>query len=377
VSDTGMRSLKALSESASTGRVLNLSRVNESCKDQTEYRTHPFFFDINLNRAIFIKHRLRSDETYLMPGSASIATKIVFPFDVTMLRSGGRSILVGQTGYRQAMAEFLGPSSDETKHDLLMLDLLNTLPSLDPFLLKEHLVRQGHRPADCYFDISKADLARMHSFARGEIGELIALAFGTNTSDDGREAINKLVDAMMANDSGERLAPLRDTLGLNGRDFQDGVFSWKGFLYYKWLFGDIAKKVNRVISEIDLVAFIDRPSVTANDALEAQRKKLRKSIKDAARACTAVLSLYDDAFRDLVDRGKAAAFRKFLLEAPRLFVDLGARMGVIEHIVSFWNFRFPEDQPLTIHSMEFGGVLTEFQNSLTIDLHTQKIWQAA
>ncbi len=372
VTNTEMRSLKSLSDSASTSRVLNLSRVNELCKEQPEYKAKPFFSDPNLNRAIFIKHRLRSDEAYLMPGSPSIATKIIFPFDATMLRSGGRSIFIGQIGYRETMAEFLGQAGNKTKRDLSVLDVMETLPSLDPFLLKEHLARHQHRPADCYFDISKADMARMHAFARAQIGELISLAFGTTANDGENEATSILVDAMMASDAGERLAPLRVTLGLNGRDFQDGIFSWKGFLYYKWLFGEIAKKVNRVISELDLIRFSDRPSASDVDSLETQRKKLRKSIREAARACTAVLALYDDAFRDLVDRGKAAAFRKFLLEAPRLFVDLGARMGVIDHIVSFWSHRFPDEEPLTIHSLEFGGVLAEFQNGLSLDLQSQR-----
>jgi hypothetical protein len=374
VSEVASPSLQSLSDGASTSRVLNLSRVNEKFKTHDAYKAQPFFFDQNLNRAIFIKHHLRADEAYLLPSSPTVATKIIFPFDATLLRSGGRSIFVGQTGYKEAMAAFLGPPSEQTRHDLSILALMESLPSLDPFLLKEHLARHHHSPAECYFDISKADLSRMHAFVRTEIGELISLAFGSDVYQDNSDALNKLVEAMMAPDAGTRLDPLRLTLGLEGREFRDGVFSWKGFLYYKWLFGEIAKRVNRVISEIDLIDFEDRPAPLALEALDGQRKRLRKSIRTAARACTAVLVLYDDAFRDLVDNGKAAAFRKFLLEAPRLFLDLGVRIGVIEHIVSFWGFRFPEDQPLTLHSIEFGSVLTEFQNSLTPDAQSEIKW---
>jgi hypothetical protein len=374
VLDTGTSSLKALSESASTSRVLNLSRVNARFKHEDAYLERPFFNDPNLNRAIYIKHRLRTDETYLLPRSQPVATKIIFPFDATLLKSGGRSIFVGQIGFLQAMEAFLGPSTPATRRDLDLLALLETLPSLDPFLLKEHMVRHDLRPADCYFDISVADMTRMRTFVSDQIGELITLAFGGANGGVDSEGVTRLVDALMAHDAGDRLDPLRLTLGLEGQAFHDGVFSWKGFLYYKWQFGETAKRLNRVISELDLVRFDDNPSVSAVEALSKQQTKLRKSIRAAARECTAILTLYDDAFRDLLDRGKAAAFRKFLLEAPRLFINLGSCMGTISHIESYWAYRFPESEPLAMNSVEFGYVLTEFQQSLKPDTTTEKSW---
>ncbi len=359
-----IRSLRSLNETASTSRVLNLSRVHTLFGSDRAYNEDPFFTDPTLNRAIFIKHRLRANETYLLPRSQAVATKIIFPFDAQLLKLGGRSIFVGQTGYSDAMAQFMGPETKAVRRDLDLLALLETLPSLDPFLLKEHLARKNITPADCYFDISAPDMARMRAFASAEIGELIAIAFGRDNEEIDKEHIARLVDALMGQEAGDRLDPLRLTLGLNGQAFHDGVFSWKGFLYYKWQFGEAAKRLNRIMSDFDLVKFEDKPLAVVMEQFDKQRPVLCKSIRQAARECTAILSLYDDAFRDLVDRGKAAAFRKFLLEAPRLFVDLGACMGVISHIVSYWTYRFPDDEPLVIHSAEFSGILLEFQNSL-------------
>lgn len=369
-----MRSLKTLSDNASTSRVLNLSRTYGLFKGDSAYALRPFFNDPMLNKAMFVKHRLRRDEAYLLPDAPSIATKIIFPFDPTMLRSGGRSIFIGQTGYYQAMSQMLGPETRNTRRDMEVLGVLAYLPSLDPFLLKEFLARRNVEPADCYFDISVADMSRMFDFASQEIGELITLAFGGAGGGVDSPAIARLVDAMMARDAGERLDPLRATLGLDGKAFDDGVFSWKGFLYYKWQFGEVAKNLNRIMSELDLMRFDDRPSAADLEGLTAQKVKLRKSIRSAARECTAILSLYDDAFRDLVDRGKSAAFRKFLIEAPRLFIDLGSSMGTISHIVSYWNHRFPEEASLTMNSEEFALVLLDFQSGLKSEALATKKW---
>jgi hypothetical protein len=374
VADIGMRSLQTLSDNASTSRVLNLSRTYAQFKGDVAHSSRPFFCDPSLNRAMFVKHRLRRDEAYLLPDAPAFATKIIFPFDSTMLRSGGRSIFIGQTGFIQAMAQMLGPETRQTKRDMDVLNILAYLPSLDPFLLKEFLARQNIEPADCYFDISTADMSRMFEFASQEIGELITLAFGGASGGVDSPAIARLVDAMMARDAGERLDPLRATLGLDGKAFDDGVFSWKGFLYYKWQFGEVAKNLNRIMSEFDLMRFDDRPSAADLEGLTDQKVKLRKSIRSAARECTAILSLYDDAFRDLVDRGKAAAFRKFLVEAPRLFIDLGSSMGTISHIVSFWNHRFPEQAALSMSSDEFALILLEFQSSLKPEPMPVRTW---
>jgi hypothetical protein len=371
---SSMSSLKALSDTASTSRVLNLSHVCAQFKQDNSYQERPFFNDINLNRAIFVKHRLRSDEAVLMPLSQPIATKIVFPFDATFLKSGGRSILVGQTGFTQAMEAFLGPPTATTQQDLDLLALLEALPSLDPFLLKEHLSRHNRRPADCYFDISMADMVRMRLFVSDQIGELIALAFGGARGGVDADRIASLVDALMATDAGDRLDPLRITLGLEGQAFHDGVFSWKGFLYYKWQFGETAKGLNRVLAELDAVKFDDHPPAEAVAAIAKQRRKLRAAIVSAARECTAILTLYDDAFRDLLDRGKAAAFRKFLLEAPRLFVKLGTCMGSISHIESHWANCFPQGARLTSNSVEFSFLMSDFQQSLQPETALHRSW---
>ena len=42
-----------------------------------------------------------------------------------------------------------------------MLQVLDGLPSLDPFLMRERLKKEGFAPARCYFDLTDADMVRM------------------------------------------------------------------------------------------------------------------------------------------------------------------------------------------------------------------------
>ena len=58
---------------------------------------------------------------------------------------------------------------------------------------------------------------------------------------------------MLSNQIDEKLEPLRLTLGLTGNDFREGVFSWRGFLYYKWSMGKFWPDVMGVLREINAV----------------------------------------------------------------------------------------------------------------------------
>ena len=82
-----------------------------------------------------------------------------------------------------------------------------------------------------------------------------------------------------------------------------------------------------------------------------------------------VLGLYDDAFRDLVHRGHTAAFRKFLLDAPFLFVELGHMMGMVSHIVSYWSYRYRVAEKGGITIEEYLDILREFNVGLAARRH--------
>lgn len=58
-----IRSLDHLQNSGSTARVLNLRDVTLRMAGDPDFMTRPLFKNPDLNRAIIVKHRLRSNET--------------------------------------------------------------------------------------------------------------------------------------------------------------------------------------------------------------------------------------------------------------------------------------------------------------------------
>jgi len=360
------RSLRALERTASTSRVLNLLAIAADSSQRPEYSQHPLFRNRILNNALIVKHRLRSDDLFLFDEARPTATKIIIPFERSDLSLGGQSFFVGQRGWIDLLREACNDPSDMTR-DLATLRMIDMLPSLDPFLLREHLRRHGMIVAPCYFALSPGDLEQMQGFVAVEISRLIDLAYRDSGRVNGAAAA-RLVEALLSTDVDERLEPLRETLVLEGESFKEGVFSWKGFLYYKWMLTRLWPQLTATAGEIgQMIVTGAREAETARYVDDA-RKRLQQGVVLERAAVLRTIKVYDDAFEDLIDNGKPQAFREFLLRAPDMFLSLGEKVGVISHIASFWRYRFPEGQPAIVDVEEAVDILQDFDSGLSASL---------
>ena len=358
-----VRNLADLQQTASTSRVLNLLRVAQTASGDPEHAAKPFFRHPHLNRSIILKHRLRRDELEAFRGGRQTATKIVIPIDAADLKLGGRSVFVGQVNYDAIMRSALGERWESFSEDRELLDILDTLPSLDPFLLRENLKRHNRTPARCYFEISDGDLARMHRFVEREISKLIELCFAGDMG--GRDgAGSKLVKKILSNSVDEDTEPLRLTLRLDRGEYQEGVFCWKGFLYYKWTLAESLRGIEAVAASITAMRPRGQMDVDTKVYLQKARETLADSIIAVRDSARQTLTVYDRAFNNLVE-GQPQAFREFLLSAPSMFSDLGERLGAVQHIVSFWNYRFPHGKPPYITPEELSDIFQDFEASLS------------
>jgi len=362
LNDRAVRSLAYLEDSASTARVLNLLRINRRKSTDPEYQESPFFRNPTLNKSIILKHRLRRNERDLFPDARQTATKVIVPIDGKDLRLGGRSVLVDQLNYDSIMSSVFGDNWFTDPQDRDLLKIIDELPSLDPFLLREHLRRYGRNPARCYFDISDPDMNRMIGFVSSEIQKLVDLCY---EGASGSSAANsRLVQKILSNAVDAETEPLRLTLRLEKREYQEGVFCWKGFLYYKWTMAETLPAVSRVAEAIVTAKARGAMSHDTRVYLQKSRESLHDTILSTLETARHSLKTYDSAFASLIG-GKPQAFRDFLLNAPSMFFDLGERLGAVNHIVSFWTYRFPQGKLPVVSGDELMDIFSDFEISLS------------
>jgi len=197
----------------------------------------------------------------------------------------------------------------------------------------------------------------MHEYVAGELSRLIQLASGTSNAD---ASTSRMVTALLSNKVDEKLEPLRLTLGLTGNDFREGVFSWRGFLYYKWSMDKFWPDVMAVLREVNQIQPHGPVNTTQRAFFTGARRSIIEMVRDYGKDVDKILSIYNDSFRDLVAHQSPKTFRDFLLSAPYMFLELGEKMGAISHIVSFWRYRFPPDGPKHIDAEELTIIFQDF-----------------
>ncbi|HEY2710534.1 MAG TPA: hypothetical protein VGI95_21020 [Caulobacteraceae bacterium] len=366
MADRSSRSLLHLQANASTARTLSLYTVWKKHADEEAYKASPFFDSVILNRSIIVKHRLRPNERDSVYDGRRSVTKVILPIDPTDLGVGARSFFVRQKGYESFLEELSLTGEGVGSRDDKLLNLLDDLPSLDPFLMRERLKKSDYKPAQCYFDLSEADMTRMFQFVRREVTPLIGISFD---SEDRRfaEKTERLASKILANSGDAELDPLRMGLGMEKAEFDEGVFCWKGFIYYKWTLSDLLPRVRPVADEIGSI----RPNGPVSDDDRAYivgvRERLSKAIALSCETVRTTLKVYDEAYADLTQNGHPHSFRDFLRRAPGLFHELGERLGSVHHIVSFWRFRFPAQTRQQIGGEELIELLADFEGSINFE----------
>jgi hypothetical protein len=207
-------------------------------------------------------------------------------------------------------------------------------------------------------------MERMFQFVRGEVAPLIGMSFGDVRASFDQKTV-KLANKILANASDAELEPLRLGMDMTKQQFEEGMFCWKGFIYYKWTLGDLLPRVRPVASQIASI----RPSGLITDDernyIQPAQARLAKSIAKTCETVRITLKVYEDAYADLTKHGQPRAFREFLLKAPTLFYELGERLGAVHHIINFWNFRFPDDRRSQVSAEELFDLLADFEASLS------------
>ncbi len=354
-------------DSGSTARILNLLSVKDRYSKTPEYTEKPLFRSTRLNACFIIKHTMRPRERMQMRLHRLTATKVILPFSTENLRVGGLSVFVEQPDASRMLSETLGKAvtNPDFRQDMQTLDEISRLPSLDPYLLRERFNNLGREVARCYFDVSEADMARMQKHVSDQIKRLVELTFkGQSTNAHG--IANKLAELLMSDMTNEALMPLRNAMRLSEKDYSEGMYGWKGFLYYTWQWTQIEDQLAPIAEDLFSMRFSNADSHQMKE-LDRLRDRVFEGANARAEAVRRDLESYKDAFNGLVERNEPLAFRNFLLNAPEMFINTGEHLAAITHLVSFWSFRFRDGVMMAVDSTEAVEIFTDLEDTLHTD----------
>ena len=358
-----IRSLASLDNVISSSRVLNLNKIYKVYGLSPEHSERPLFSNTQLNRAIFLKHRLRPSERAEFTDGRSIATKILFPLDTMEIKLGAQYLFVGQKDFEERLCEILREKIVNLGGDIVILNLLDSIPSLDSYLLRQFLERGGIKPADCYLENGVADRKNVQQFVLDEISTLAKLSFGP---DDNGEKARALIDKLLSPEAAEATDSLRQTLQMEKAEYRQGLFFWKATLFYKWQIKKIIPVSGKVFQEMRRIHPVEFTKKVDRVKIEYMRNTIAYKFSLVCAEVDEVLAIYDNAYNDFIYNGNPAGFRKFLISSPLLFRKLGESFNDVAHIVNFWKFRPKKGHSVAVTMAQLSATLLEFESMSTI-----------
>jgi len=204
----------------------------------------PLFRTDYLNRLIVVKEAQinRSMPRNGCKGTAvatkSVGTKLYFPYDTENIYDGGQSIFAGSSKLKSALADHAGlqdpNENEESARDLQIIDCLDNVPSLDPFLVKDKLNIEGIQVNELYFNLPQEEWQNIQRFVSDKLKPIIRFVFPDNNNNEENRKAKILINKLWNTKDIDSLMPIVDAFDLP-IDEASSIFSaWKGIMYYDY-----------------------------------------------------------------------------------------------------------------------------------------------
>jgi hypothetical protein len=347
-----------------SARVLNCAAVTAELRELNDNAGPPLFHTTPLNHAVLIKD-VREDERRGRDPTR-IGTKVYLPFDPKTPLAGGQTIFFGDQRFRAAIANLVDLSQPRQREafdrDTRVLEVIDSLPTLAPFLLRDRLERAGIEVDPRYFRLSEQEWSEIVGFIRAQFQAIVDALFADEAR-RARGAVDKLLEKLWDLSDIPALEDLAEAFRLPRQDCLKIFYAWKGVIFFTWEHareGEQARALLEWLRSSDLSGVQDR----------AFRKELEKDLTDLHQRCVRLLAdldqrlqRYQSAFDDLFRAQKGpAAFLAFLSGADAHFQALGFGMAKLQHLVLVWRHatdRFPGRRLPQDSLIELLGTLNE------------------
>jgi hypothetical protein len=339
MSGSDRQSLRRIVRGGATPRILDLWSVQRRYGESLEMAAKPFFRNPRLNASFILKHTVRPHEKPYLYTENPVATKIIIPVSTEDLGMGGHSFFVEEKGFEVRLKAFLGVGvvNKHYESDLARIRELAEIPSFDPFLMADRYIK-GERPiARFYFNISPGEQEAMLGNVTRQICGMVRLAFGDDQIQADDERARRFAEQLLDSEDTERLSGLRHVLGMDEEQYEQGIFGWKGILYYRWRLREVKDDLRQFLIELnDAVVRGARPE--ENKEINEIRKAILARVRERWTALTDIMDDYDSEYRRFCAGADASALRSFLLKAPGHFGQLGRDLSAVSHVTSYWAY---------------------------------------
>lgn len=336
-----MRRQVEKSERLFNTKELNICALSNTIFNGTgfeEGRT-PLFRTTALNFCVISKEVVpKTAQIQLRP--YQLATKVFFPYDIPQAIAdkpagdgqsiAGRSFYVGQKHYKSILRQYFmgGMDAESQEQDMLILDTLNGIPSLDPFMIKDRLETDKIPIDPAYLLIDNDRWATMKDRIIDDFTPIAEKAFGTIK--ELRQKTSILVQKLWEATDLVALAPLTAALKIRQETAHEVYYAWKGILFYKTQYQEAIERMDEFFAFISRSA-MDFQSVVGPGIVYDWVRPIKR-IKIMVGEIRFIIDEYEKLRDDFSGEGqRVGEFIEFFRMAPDFFWLIGGNLACFDH----------------------------------------------
>ena len=301
-----------------------------------------------LNRAVFFKHldlRLHDHvDTFAGQDRRPVHTLIFLPCDPDRPGDGGEAMIYSRANLRRLHASRTNsgerPTSelmeDEAVLDEAVLDVLDEMPALNPFLMRECSERAGRPLAEAYPTLDGAVLHRLQRRRYRRVRPLVLAAFGASDQDVG-DALDNVVEAFMRPGKTDKLRQLGTALSVDPDKTPEVLGAWVSIAVFEDELARLKPSIHGFAhwlahagAGLEALGHADRRE------LVERLSRLRASVRAAWREVRDILEAYQQSYKALVFEDDPQPFVGFLQRCRENYWKIGDLFGRFEQATHAW-----------------------------------------
>jgi hypothetical protein len=345
--------------------------------------TAQFFANPRLHSLVLIKETNVDHARGASSTGQIVGTKLYFPYNGDDVYEGGRSVFLHHPQAMSVLREQFGLSSTTTTQEQLLRDLkilriLDQLPSLDGFLMRNALEQEKIAVHESYFEIPEEERAAIIQYVRQKLEPLVQAAFGTESATAGKVA--QLIDKLWEARDREALAPLIEAFRFPADEALTIFGSWNGITYYTF---EYARAKERRES---LARWLRDDALPRDYVAEKHFDHIGGLLKETVRRLRWHWSAVEDISRKyetlyarfLTARDGVADFITFLRGSRELYWRMGDSLSKMNHAIHCWDLNTVGFPGRRLPSDHLGHILGVLRTVLVSEERaaTEVVWNA-
>jgi hypothetical protein len=258
-----------------------------------------------------------------------IETAIYVPYNSEQVGAGGYGIYLRQREFERLLKDHVGidfeTKSEAFERDVAILRTIDSVPSLDPFLLKSALLRFSADIHPAYFAISESEEESIKVLIASKVNPIVARALGLKDDADVNERSQRFLLALW-DPSMPEAKLFVSAFGISGEQASLIFEGWKGVTFYEHTFTRNLHQVAGVLrwlTSSDATPIDSREFKHYKDQQDMFRQAVVKKLRNLIANVNGIFAEYTECHGKFLHGGDAKPFRNFLAGVYRRYWVLG------------------------------------------------------